>query len=102
MAVIRVTSSDLEMVSHQIKVGSDAISDQLRQLQSAVNNLIGNGWQSQASGQFDQMYQQWNQSAGQLNQALEGISQLLDGAAKAYQQTEDAIAKSMDHQGGAH
>jgi WXG100 family type VII secretion target len=92
---IRVTSADLEAVSKQLQSGAASINDQASQLKSAVDNLLANGWQSTAAGQFETMYNEWNQSATGLNNALTGISQLLQNAAQAYDQTEEAIAKSM-------
>ena len=95
MTLIKVTAEDLENLSGQVASGSESIQDQLSRLQGEVSSVVGGDWMGAASGAFHERYEEWNRSAAGLREALDGISQLLANAAVQYQNTEDAIQRSM-------
>jgi len=95
MSLIKVTSEDLSNAAAQLSQGSQEIDSRLNSMRGLVQSLIGSDWQGAASSSFDALYQQWNTSATNLREALDGISKLLSNAASSYQQTEQAIAQSM-------
>ncbi|HVA61103.1 MAG TPA: WXG100 family type VII secretion target [Mycobacteriales bacterium] len=96
MAMIKVTSEDLQSASGTLMQGSNEISDRLTSMKNLVTNLVGGDWQGAASGKFNELFDQWNVSAADLQRALSGISQLLGNAASAYAETESQIAQSMN------
>lgn len=95
MALIKVTSEELEGLSQNIQGGSTQIQGELQRMHNAVQPLVDGGWEGAASQQFHQLWEEWHTSAGQLQQALDGIAQLLHGASTTYAETESKIASSM-------
>lgn len=95
MADIKVTSTELHTVSSQLSTGSSDIESRLSQLHAQVQALVDNGWQGSASTAFNELYTQWNTAGTQLKQALDGISTQLGNAATKYEETEEALTRSM-------
>lgn len=95
MTNLKVTASELETVSQQLKNGSLDIENRLLTLHSLVQNLINTSWNGVASNQFNELYQQWNLAGKSLQEALDGISLQLSYAAQNYQQTEENIARAL-------
>lgn len=95
MSLIKVTSEDLHSLSAQVTNGSNSIQEQLSNLQSQVSAVVGDSWIGQASGQFNELYEEWNRSAAGLREALDGIARLLNNAGSSYQANEDAVRASF-------
>jgi WXG100 family type VII secretion target len=95
VSVVKVTFEDLQATAQSLSTGAQHINDELAQLKSKVDGLIGNGWEGAASASFDELYKKWQQGAVQVHDALDGISQMLASAAKTYQDTESQLAQQM-------
>lgn len=95
MAMLKVTSEELQRLSQSIQTGSDSIQEQLSRMHSEVEPLVAGDWQGAASTRFHSLWDEWNNSAKGLQDSLNGISKLLANAGQAYEQTEQQIKSSM-------
>jgi WXG100 family type VII secretion target len=95
MSYVKVTSEELRGVAGQLDSAAQAINAENARAMGQVNNLVGQGWDGAASGQFHALFQEWKTSADRMQQALHGISGLLNNAGALYQSTEDQIRSSM-------
>ena len=95
MAVIKVTSEQLDAVSRQLDSGREDVSQQLASMESQVKALVDADWQGAASSSFRDMWDQWHNGANQVKEALAGISRLLAQAADTYRETEDKLSSQM-------
>jgi uncharacterized protein YukE len=85
----------MEAMSRQLDAGKDNISDILKDLKKAVDELLGEDFRTQhASGKFGDGYTELTDG---LEKAIEGISDMgeaLRNMIKAIQETDEALAGS--------
>jgi WXG100 family type VII secretion target len=95
MTTLKVTSEQLHSVSSQLSTGKEDVEQQLATMESKVKSLVDADWSGAASDSFRDLWDKWHSGAGQIRDALQGISDMLNETAKAYQETEDALATQL-------
>ena len=95
MTTLKVTSEQLVSVSGQLQTGKEDVEQQLATMESKVKSLVDADWSGAASDSFRDLWDKWHTGAGQVRDALDGISTMLKETARAYQETEDALASQM-------
>ena len=95
MANVHVDYAELQRNASQLKSGQQDIESQLGRLKSMIDNLVSSGFVTdQASGKFQQSYEQWNSGAKNVIQGLQGMSTFLDKAVAQHQQLDSELSKS--------
>jgi WXG100 family type VII secretion target len=94
MALLKVTSEQLQSLSAQVATGSSEIESQLNGLRSQLLPLATD-WEGAASGRFQELWDEWQKSAAGIKDSLDGISQLLAAAATTYRDAEDQVVSRM-------
>jgi WXG100 family type VII secretion target len=93
---IAVTYQAMEAAAKQLQSGEAEIISTLNKLKALVNELVTGGFVTDAaSKQFDASYTEFNKGATQTIQGLNGMGQYLTSAARAYQDTDTQLAKSL-------
>src|SRR3954453_2697209 len=83
---IKVTYDELQRTSTQLNTGREEMVAQLNKHKSLVDSLVSSGFVTdQASGRFQQSYQQWNTGASNAIQGLEGMRGFLHQASAGHQ-----------------
>jgi WXG100 family type VII secretion target len=92
---IKVTYDELQRTSTQLNTGREEMVAQLNKLKSLVDSLVSSGFVTdQASGRFQQSYQQWNTGASNAIQGLEGMSGFLNQAIARHQQLDAELGQA--------
>ena len=95
MANVHVDYQELQRSSSQLKSGQQDVESQLARLKSMIDNLVASGFVTdQASGKFQQSYEQWNSGARNVIQGLQGMSSFLEKAIAQHQQLDSELSKS--------
>ncbi|HEY8201101.1 MAG TPA: WXG100 family type VII secretion target [Actinomycetota bacterium] len=95
MANVHVDYQELQRSSSQLKSGQQDVESQLARLKSMIDNLVSSGFVTdQASGKFQQSYDQWNSGAKNVIQGLQGMSSFLEKAIAQHQQLDSELSKS--------
>ena len=95
MANVHVDYQELQRSSSQLKSGQQDVESQLARLKSMIDNLVSSGFVTdQASGKFQQSYEQWNSGAKNVIQGLQGMSSCLEKAIAQHQQLDSELSKS--------
>ena len=95
MANVHVDYQELQRTSSQLKSGQQDVEGQLARLKSMIDNLVSSGFVTdQASGKFQQSYEQWNSGAKNVIQGLQGMSSFLEKAIAQHQQLDSELSKS--------
>ncbi|MGH9042032.1 MAG: WXG100 family type VII secretion target [Acidimicrobiia bacterium] len=95
MTTLKVTSEQLQSVSSQLQAGKEDVEQQLTSMETKVRSLVDADWSGAASDSFRDLWDKWHTGAAQVRDALQGISTMLNETAKAYQETEDALATQL-------
>jgi WXG100 family type VII secretion target len=95
VANVHVDYQELQRTSSQLKSGQQDVEGQLARLKSMIDNLVSSGFVTdQASGKFQQSYEQWNSGAKNVIQGLQGMSSFLEKAIAQHQQLDTELSKS--------
>jgi len=95
VANVHVDYQELQRTSSQLKSGQQDVEGQLARLKSMIDNLVSSGFVTdQASGKFQQSYEQWNSGAKNVIQGLQGMSSFLEKAIAQHQQLDSELSKS--------
>jgi WXG100 family type VII secretion target len=95
VANVHVDYQELQRSSSQLKSGQQDVESQLARLKSMIDNLVSSGFVTdQASGKFQQSYDQWNSGAKNVIQGLQGMSSFLEKAIAQHQQLDSELSKS--------
>jgi WXG100 family type VII secretion target len=95
VANVHVDYQELQRSSSQLKSGQQDVESQLARLKSMIDNLVASGFVTdQASGKFQQSYDQWNSGAKNVIQGLQGMSSFLEKAIAQHQQLDSELSKS--------
>ena len=78
------------LIGHHNKMVADH-----EDLLAQVNNLLGSGWNSNASGAYSQAQQQWSTSADALHGHLRQLATILANSHDNYRSTDTAIANGL-------
>jgi WXG100 family type VII secretion target len=92
---VHVDYQELQRSASQLKSAQQDIESQLGRLKSMIDNLVSSGFVTdQASGKFQQSYDQWNGGAKNVIQGLQGMSGFLEKAVAQHQQLDSELGKS--------
>jgi WXG100 family type VII secretion target len=95
MANVHVDYQQLQSTASQLQSGQQEVETQLARLKSTVDNLVSSGFVTdQASGKFQQSYQQWNSGAKNVIAGLEGMTGFLRTAIGQHQQLDSQLSQS--------
>ena len=89
---IKVDYASLQSTAGQLKGGQEEMTSQLIRLRAMVDDLVASGFVTdQASGQFQQSYQQWNSGTMNTLAGLQGMSSFLDTAIQRHQELDSSL-----------
>ncbi len=92
---VKVNYDELQSTSTQLSTGREEMIANLNRLKGLVDSLVASGFVTdQASGKFQQSYQQWNTGASNAVQGLEGMSTFLNQAIARHQQLDSELGSS--------
>ncbi len=95
-ANLNVTYEAMESEATALINGKEQITQQLQTLKSRIENLVSNGFVTdQASGAFNEMYQNFTNSASNTISALDGIANGLRSMANAMRETDSQMASQI-------
>jgi len=95
MANVLVDYQELTVTAGRLSTGQQEVEQQLMSLKAAVDQLVASGFVTdQASGRFQQSYQQWTTGAKNVMAGLEGMSGFLRKAIADHQQLDSGLAQS--------
>ncbi|KRC54960.1 MULTISPECIES: WXG100 family type VII secretion target [unclassified Nocardioides] len=96
MSNINVTYDDIRNVAAHLRQGRDDMTNKLNELGAMVDNLVSSGFVTdQASGAYNDQFDQFQAGTKTAIDALEGLSSFLDQAAQALQDTDTGLANSI-------
>jgi len=97
MANINVTYGEIEQAATQLGVGRDEITQKLQVLQQQINNLVTSGFVTdQASGKFNNAYNEYTVSANTVVAKLTEIQTFLTQTANAMRDMDAQIAAKIN------
>lgn len=96
MSDLKVTYHDLNEIATKLKTGQGEVETKLGELKSAVDALVGAGFQTgSASGAFQTSYTEFNTGATKTIAGLEGLATFLKKAAEAFEKTDTELGKAL-------
>ncbi len=96
MANMNVTYDELRNTAGQLRVGQGTLTDTLSQLQTVVANLTASGFVTdQASGAFNQSYDEFTQGTTRAVEGIEGMAQFLEAAAATLGDVDSQLAAGI-------
>ena len=96
MANLNVSYDAMESEASALVSGKDQIHQQLLALNARLAGLVTNGFVTdQASGAFNEMYQNFTTSASNTISSLDGIAQGLRSMANAMRETDTQMANQV-------
>ncbi len=98
MANVNVTYEEMRAAGKQLQAGKNDIESRLGQLKNQVQQLVGNGYVTDASSkQFEHSYDEFNTGALKMIDGLEGMNSYLHSAADAFQQADQQLSQQLHH-----
>lgn len=95
MPNVSVDYQQLQSSAAQLTSGQQEVESQLGRLKTMIDNLVSSGFVTdQASGKFQQSYEQWNTGARNVIAGLEGMSTFLKQAIQQHQQLDSQLSQS--------
>jgi WXG100 family type VII secretion target len=96
MANVHVDYEQVQRSAAQLQSGQEEMLTQLTRLKSVIDSLIGSGFATdQASGKFQQSYNQWNSGAKNVMEGLAGMSGFLKQAIAQHQQLDSTLSQQV-------
>lgn len=96
MANLNVSYDEMDAAATRLTTGRDQLNDQLSQLRAFIQNLVSSGFVTdQASGAFNQSYEQFTTSATATVDNLTQIAQNLRTTAQVLRDTDSEIAARL-------
>ena len=96
MANMNVTYDELRNQANQLRTGQQTLTDTLHQLQTQVNNLVSSGFVTdQASGAFQQSYDDFTRGTQQAVEGLDGMASFLEQAAQTLSDADSQLAQGI-------
>jgi WXG100 family type VII secretion target len=96
MASISVTYDEVRSASVRMKLAQQSMTDQVAQLKSMIENLVGAGFKTElASGKFHSSYQQWDTGAKNVIDGLGGMSAFLDQVVAKHQELDSTLGSQL-------
>lgn len=91
-----ITYAEIQSTAQQLMNGESQINETLMALQSAIENLISNGFTTDtASGVFESAYQEFTSGVRSVVAGLTEMSNFLNSVATAYQDMDQSIASKI-------
>ncbi len=95
MANVHVDFQQLQSSAGQLQSGQHEVEALLTKLKAMIDNLVTSGFiTDQASGKFQQSYEQWNNGAKNVIGGLEGMTGFLRAAVQQHQQLDSQLSQS--------
>lgn len=95
MPNVHVDYEQLKSSATQLRSGQQEVEGMLTRLKSMIDNLVSSGFVTdQASGKFQQSYDQWNSGAKNVIAGLEGMGGFLTSAVNQHQQLDTTLGQS--------
>ncbi len=96
MANLNVSYDEIDNAATQLTSGQTQLEDQLQQLQTYIQNLVSSGFVTdQASGVFNETYEQFTTSARSTVANLATLAQNLRTTAQVLRDTDQQIAAQL-------
>ncbi|MFC5928118.1 WXG100 family type VII secretion target [Cryobacterium melibiosiphilum] len=96
MANVNVTYGEMTDAAGRLSTGKEELVSKLVELQTLVNNLVGNGFiTDQASGAFQVSYETFTRGTTEAVNGLEGMSSFLTQAATALEQVDTELGNAI-------
>ncbi len=100
MPDMNITYGELQHVATQLTSGQNNIDSELARLKSLVENLVANGFTTDAaSGAFSSAFQEFTSGATKVIEGLSGMSSYLNKAVQVYQSADEQLAKALSSMG---
>lgn len=97
MANINVSYGEMEQAATQLGSGRDEITQKLQTLQTQINTLVASGFVTdQASGRFNDAYNEYTTSANTVVSKLSEIQSFLTQTANAMRDMDAQIAARIN------
>lgn len=97
MANVNVTYADLQDAKARLESGRTNLVDTLGQLKALVDNLVTSGFVTdQASGAFQQSYEQFTKGATDTVNGLTGMQQFLQKTQEALSDLDSQLANALN------
>ncbi|WP_130875478.1 WXG100 family type VII secretion target [[Pseudopropionibacterium] massiliense] len=95
-ANLNVSYEAMESEASALVSGKEEITQKLSALKTRIDNLVSNGFVTdQASGAFNEMYQNFTTSASNTISSLDGIANGLRSMANAMRETDSQMASQI-------
>ncbi len=95
MANVHVDYEALRSTASRLSAGQTEMETQLTQLKGLIDNLVTSGFiTDQASGKFQQSYQQWDTGTRNAIAGLAGMSGFLNTAVSQHEQLDTTLTQS--------
>jgi len=93
---MNVTYQEMHDAATKLTTGESDINSKLTELKNYIAQLVSSGFVTdQASGRFNDTYQQFTTAATQTISALDGLASYLNQAANAIQETDQQLANGL-------
>ena len=93
MGNINVTYDEMSGAADYLITGKEEVQTKLGELRSYIENLVNSGFVTdQASGAFNESYQNFTTNATEVIENLTNLSNYLTQAAQTMQETDEALA----------
>lgn len=91
---VQVSYEHLRSSGKKLKQGQDDLEQKLKHLKKIVDDLVQTGFVTdQASGKFQEHYEQWNKGAKNAVAGLEGMSKFLHTAVEKHEGLDQDLSK---------
>ncbi|NQX12292.1 WXG100 family type VII secretion target [Microbacteriaceae bacterium VKM Ac-2855] len=96
MPNVNVTYSAMTDAAARLRQGQEQLTTTLSELSALVDNLVSDGFVTdQASGAYNDSFDQFSAGLRQGVEGLEGLAKYLDAAASAYSETDSQLASAI-------
>ena len=96
MSNINVSYDSINNAAGRLEQGRDDLTTKMQELNTLINQLVGDGFvTSQASGANQAAFENYSNGAKQTIEGLTGLSNFLRKTAQTLQETDQAIASSI-------
>jgi len=92
---LRASPTEFATAGRGVRESANRLDERVKALSSRVEELLGGGWQGQASDAFRRDWQQWRDGARQVIGGLDTTASLLESSGQAYGEQEDANAHAV-------
>lgn len=98
---LQAAPAEFATAGRGVRESANQLEDRVKALSSRVEELLGGGWQGQASDAFRRDWQQWRDGARQVIGGLDTSASLLESSGKAYGEQDAANTDAVRRSGGS-